>query len=69
LRKGHKVAISQTNEEAAGVEGADVLSSHHHDIGDAAEQTSNPKALPPADIGSHDAGRSRADESAERHER
>lgn len=68
LRKSHKIPIRQPNDEAPGIQRANVLGGHHHDVGDTTAQAGNPQTLLAAHIGRRETGRPGADEGAECHE-
>lgn len=69
LREGHEIAVGDPDQQAAGVQRADVGCGHHDHIGDDAEEASHPQAHAAAQLGGGHAGGAGAEEGPEGHER
>lgn len=68
LREGHEVPVRKPVYQPASIQRADARRGHHDHVGNDAEETRDPQARPPPELGGGYAGGAGADEGAERHE-
>jgi hypothetical protein len=68
LRKGHEVPVRKTDDEASGVQCADVYGRHHDDVGDEADDTCEGETVPTSEARGWHASGGGAEEGAEGHE-